>query len=190
MKTLKKTLCLVLAVVMVLGLGVISASAALEYADNDSITYAEAVDVMSGIGVLIGDESGFRPTDTVRRNEAAKIIAYIMIGDSKRADALTTATDPFTDVPATDWAAGYIAYCVNAGVINGMGDGTFQPYSPVTGLQFAKMLLCALGYNANDEYVNNDWTISVSKDALRLGIFDKNPAGASNTPATREECAL
>lgn len=190
MKTLKKTLCLVLAVVMVLGLCVMSASADLEYTDNDKITYKEAVDVMSGIGVLKGDERGFRPTDSINRAEAAKIIAYLLVGNATQADALKANTDPFTDVPATHWAAGYISYCVNAGVINGMGDGTFAPNDPVTGLQFAKMLLCALGYNANDEYVNSDWTISVSKDALRLGMFDKNLAGATNTPATREECAL
>ena len=66
MKTLKKTLCLVLAVVMLLGIGAISASATLDYSDNDQITYAEAVDVMSGIGVLVGEAGGFRPTDTVR----------------------------------------------------------------------------------------------------------------------------
>ena len=190
MKTLKKTLCLVLAVVMVLGLGAMSASATLDYADNEKITYKEAVDVMSGIGVLKGDEGGFRPTDTVRRSEAAKIIAYLLIGNAAQADALSTSKDPFTDVPASHWAAGYIAYCANAGIINGMGDGTFQPDSPVTGLQFAKMLLCAVGYNANDEYVNDDWAIVVSKDALRLDIFKGNLAGATNTAATREECAL
>lgn len=190
MKTLKKTLCLVLALVMLLGMGAISASATLDYSDNDRITYAEAVDVMSGIGVLVGDEGGFRPTDTVRRSEAAKIIAYLLIGNAAQADRLSTTVDPFTDVPASHWAAGYIAYCVQAGIINGMGDGTFQPDSPVTGLQFAKMLLCAIGYNANSEYVTDDWTIQVSKDALALKLFEKNLAGANNTPATREECAL
>ena len=190
MKTLKKTLCLVLAVVMVLGIGVIPAAATLDYSDNDAITYAEAVDVMSGIGVLVGDEGGFRPTDTVRRSEAAKIIAYLLIGNAAQADQLSTTIAPFTDVPANHWAAGYIAYCTQAGIINGMGDGTFQPDSPVTGLQFAKMLLCALGYNANNEYVSDDWSIMVSKDALALKLFDKNIAGANNTPATREECAL
>ena len=145
---------------------------------------------MSGIGVLKGDEGGFRPTDTVRRSEAAKIIAYLLIGNAAQADALSTSNDPFTDVPASHWAAGYIAYCANAGIINGMGDGTFAPDSPVTGLQFAKMLLCALGYNANDEYVSDDWSIKVSKDALTLELFKSNLGGATNTPATREECAL
>ena len=110
--------------------------------------------------------------------------------NAAQADALSTSNDPFTDVPASHWAAGYIAYCANAGIINGMGDGTFAPDSPVTGLQFAKMLLCAVGYNANDEYVNDDWAIVVSKDALRLDIFKGNLGGATNTPATREECAL
>ena len=110
--------------------------------------------------------------------------------NAAQADALSTSNDPFTDVPASHWAAGYIAYCAQRGIINGMGDGTFAPDSPVTGLQFAKMLLCALGYNANDEYVSDDWSIKVSKDALTLELFKSNLGGATNTPATREECAL
>ena len=67
MKTLKKTLCLVLAMVMVFGLCAVSASAKLEYTDNDDITYKEAVDVLSGIGILAGDARGFRPTATITR---------------------------------------------------------------------------------------------------------------------------
>ena len=191
MKTLKKTLCLVLAMVMLFGLCAVSASAKLDkYGDKDKITYAEAVDVMSGIGILQGDAAGFRPTDTITRAEATKIIAYIMIGDSARADALKTSSDPVNDVPASYWAAGYIAYCANAGIVNGVGGGNFNPNANVTGLEFAKMLLCALGYGVNKEYTGTDWSISTSRDALRLGIFKNNIAGASLEDATREECAL
>ncbi len=139
MKTLKKTLCLVLALVMVFGLCAVSASAKLEYTDNDDIEYKEAVDVMSGIGILAGDARGFRPADSITRAEAAKIIAYIMIGNSGQADALKASSDPFSDVPASHWAAGYISYCATSGIIAGMGDG-YHPNDNVTGLQFAKML--------------------------------------------------
>ena len=191
MKTLKKSLCLVLALVMVLGFGAISASADLDYEDTKDITYAEAVDVMSGIGVLEGYEDGtFLPTKEVSREEAAKIIAYLMVGSSSEADALSTTADPFEDVSKDRWSAGYIAYLVQKGVINGVGEGKFDPTGKVTGLQFAKMLLTALGYGVNDEYVGETWAINVAKDALQYGIFADNLNGANNTPATREECAL
>ena len=191
MKTLKKSLCLVLALVMVLGFGAISASADLDYEDTKDITYAEAVDVMSGIGVLEGYEDGtFLPTKEVSREEAAKIIAYLMVGSSSEADALSTTADPFEDVSKDRWSAGYIAYLVQKGVINGVGEGKFDPTGKVTGLQFAKMLLTALGYGVNSEYVGETWAINVAKDALQYGIFTDNLGGANNTPATREECAL
>lgn len=192
MKTLKKTLCLVLAMVMVFGLCTISASAKLDsYSDKDSIKYEEAVDVLSGIGILQGSSGAFRPQATITRAEAAKIIAYMVIGDSKQADALKASSDPFTDVSADYWAAGYIAYCNSVGIIKGMGDGSYHPLDNVTGLQFATMLLRALGYGKNGEFEGSDWSINASKWALSLKLFDGNLAGASATEeATREECAL
>ena len=130
------------------------------------------------------------PTKEVSREEAAKIIAYLMVGSSSEADALSTTADPFEDVSKDRWSAGYIAYLVQKGVINGVGEGKFDPTGKVTGLQFAKMLLTALGYGVNSEYVGETWAINVAKDALQYGIFTDNLGGANNTPATREECAL
>ena len=112
-----------------------------------------------------------------------------MIGNAKQADALTTTADPFADVSKDHWAAGYIAYLAQEGVVNGY-NGKFNPNDEVTGLAFAKMLLTALGYGVNNEYVGADWAINVAKDALNYGIFDGNLAGANNVAATREECAL
>lgn len=192
MKTLKKTLCLVLAMVMVFGLCTISASAKLDsYSDKDAIKYEEAVDVLSGIGILQGSGGAFRPQATITRAEAAKIIAYLVIGDSKQADALKASSDPFTDVSADYWAAGYIAYCASVGIIKGMGDGSYHPLDNVKGLQFATMLLRALGYGKDGEFEGSDWAINASKWALSLKLFEGNLAGASATEdATREECAL
>ena len=59
MRTLKKSLALVLALVMLLGLGVVGASAdnALDnYTDADEIgdAYLEAVGVLTGLGIVDG----------------------------------------------------------------------------------------------------------------------------------------
>lgn len=188
MKNLKKTLSLVLVAVMMLGILTIGAGAA--FTDQADVDYTEAVDVLSAVGVLAGFEDGsFKPDEILTREQAAKIIAYIMIGKSA-ADALTTSTAPFTDVPASRWSAGYIAFCVSQGIINGYGDGTFGPADTLTGFQFAKMLLCALGYGKNDEFVGSNWTIEVAKLAIPLEIFSGNVEGASNSPCTREAAAL
>ena len=172
MKNLKKTLSLVLVAVMMLGILTIGAGAA--FTDQDDVDYTEAVEVLSAIKVLEGFEDGsFKPDQILTREQAAKIIAYAMLGKTA-ADALTTGTAPFSDVAATRWSAGYITFCVNQGIINGYGDGRFGPADTLTGFQFAKMLLTALGYGKNDEFVGSNWTIEVAKLAIPLGIFEGN----------------
>ena len=149
MRTLKKSLALVLALVMVLGLGVIGASAdnALDnYTDASEIgdAYYEAVGVLTGLGIIDGmTETTIEPTGTYTREQAAKIIATMVLG-VKNAESLTCVEAPFDDVPADRWSAGYIAFCVEQGIIDGMTDTTFEPTGTLTGFQWAKMLLAAV----------------------------------------------
>ena len=49
---------------------------------------------------------------------------------------------------ANRWSAGYIGYCVQQGILAGTGNGNFDPEGELTGLAFAKMMLVALGYDA------------------------------------------
>ena len=185
---MKKLLALVLALVMTLGLATVGTSAA--YSDADSINYKEAVDVMSSIGVLAGDENGFRPTDTLKRSEGAKIIAYLLVGN-KTAEALQGTGSKFTDVAAKDWYAGYVEYLASVGVIGGVGGGKFDPNGSLTANQFAKMLLTALGYDAKIEgLVGADWAINTQKLANQVELFDGNSNVAGTAAITREEAAL
>ena len=94
---MKKLLALVLALVMSMSLVTISNAA---FKDADKIDYKEAVDVMNAVGVFIGDEKGnFNAKDNLTREQAAKIIAYLELGE-KAADALVGSAT-FTDVAAT-----------------------------------------------------------------------------------------
>ena len=135
MRTLKKTLSLLLAVALVLSLTVVGASAAytgnkvdtLKDAADVGADYSEAVGVMVGLGIIEGyDDGTLRPETTYTREQAAKIIAYICLGESS-AEALVAYSDPFDDVAADRWSAGYIAYCVSAGIIYGRSDTIFAP---------------------------------------------------------------
>ena len=198
MRTLKKTLSLLLAVALVLSLTVVGASAAytgnkvdtLKDAADVGADYSEAVGVMVGLGIIEGyDDGTLRPETTYTREQAAKIIAYMQLGP-KDADSLRCTKAPFTDVAADRWSAGYIAYCVEQGIIDGMGDGTFQPEAQLTGYQWAKMLLCAVGYGRNDEYVGSSWSLNTAKDALDKGIFDGDLVGADHTPLQRQQAIL
>ena len=182
---MKKLLALVLALVMSMSLVTISNA---DFKDADKIDYTEAVDVMNAVGVLIGDENGnFNPKENLTRAQAAKIISYLLLGN-KTAEGLA-GSGKFTDVAKTSWAAGFVDYCAAVGVVNGMGNGKFDPNGSLTTLQFAKMLLVALGYDAKIEgFVGTDWSINVSAKANQVGLLNGLDVGA-NATLTREQAA-
>ena len=182
---MKKLLALVLALVMSMSLVTISNAA---FKDADSIDYKEAVDVMNAVGVFVGDEKGnFNAKENLTREQAAKIIAYLELG-SKAADALVGGAT-FTDVASSRWSAGFIAYCAQAGIVSGVGDGKFAPAGQLTALQFGKMLLVELGYDAKAEkMVGTDWAINTSKLMAKTKLMD-GIDGSVNQVLTREKAA-
>jgi len=182
---MKKLLALVLALVMSLSLVTISNAA---FKDADKIDYKEAVDVMNAVGVFIGDEKGnFNAKDNLTREQAAKIIAYLELG-SKAADALAGGAT-FTDVASTRWSAGFVGYCAQAGVVNGVGNSKFDPAGQLTALQFGKMLLVELGYDAKAAgMVGADWAINTSKLMAKAKLMD-GIDGSVNQVLTREKAA-
>lgn len=195
MRTLNKTLSLVLAIVMIMSLCTIGAAAAStpsisDFSDSSAIQNKEAVAVMTGTGVINGMDGGFDPTGILTREQAAKIITYMVLGASQ-AEALSANTAPFADVAADRWSAGYISYCESEDIIAGVGNGNFDPTAQLTGYQWAKMLLVALGYDpAVEGYTGSSWAISVAKKALAIGLFDGNIDGNFTVPATRDEACL
>ena len=182
---MKKLLALVLALVMSMSLVTISNAA---FKDADKIDYKEAVDVMNAVGVFIGDEKGnFNAKENLTREQAAKIIAYLELG-SKAADALAGGAT-FTDVASTRWSAGFVGYCAQAGVVNGVGNSKFDPAGQLTALQFGKMLLVELGYDAKAEgMVGTDWAINTSKLMAGTKLMD-GISGSVNQVLTREKAA-
>ncbi len=187
MMKLKKILSLVLVVAMIASMLIVGAAAA-ETADEVSL-YPEASAVMIGLGVIEGDENGYRYADGVTREEAAKIIAYALLG-ADTADSLKTSVAPFADVAANRWSAGYIAYLKGQGIISGVTDTLFDPTAPVTGIAFAKMMLTAVGYGKAGEFEGADWDINTITYANPLGVFDGTKAADLAAGATREECML
>ena len=126
---MKKFLSLVLALVMTMSLVTVSAGAK-DFTDNGEITYTEAVQVMDLLGVVGGYSDGsFKPTNTLTRGAAAKIICNLLLTPAV-AGTLTADAAPFKDVPTSNVFAGYIAYVAQKGIINGYEDGTFKPAMP------------------------------------------------------------
>ncbi len=185
MRTLKKTLALVLVLAMMFSLCI---TASADFTDADEITYTEAVEVLAMIGVIEGMPDGsYGAKEGLTRAQAATIITRLLGAE----DYAIATKGEFADVPASHWAAGAISFCVEAGIVSGYGDGNFGPEDALTGYQWAKMLLCALGYNADSENMNGAaWQINVAKLAKAEGLFTGNLKADKTVAATREEAAL
>ena len=122
---------------------------AASYSDKADIKATTAVDMLSSLGVIQGYEDGsFKPNTTVTRAQMAKMIFTIMNGGNDNANAYASLPTKFTDLPTAAWAQGYVRYLQNTGIIAGKSATKFAPNDTVTGLEAAKMVLVAAGYNA------------------------------------------
>lgn len=190
MKNFKKVLALVLVLATLLGLATMAS--ATEYKDADKIAadYDEAVKVLDLIETMQGYPNGeFRPTATITREEAAKLIA---IFDNKDADISTyyTSINPFADEKGR-WGESYVGYGYRAGIIAGMNANTFAPTANVTGTQFLKMALVTLGYDQEAEgFVGSSWAVNVLALARKLDLIDGLADGwKPEADLTRQEAA-
>ena len=182
---MKKLLALVLALVMSLSLVTISNAA---YSDKADIDLKEAVDVLSAVGVFEGSDGKFDPKANLTREQAAKLVAYLQLGQ-KSADALVGG-NKFTDVAANRWSAGYVDYCATTGVVAGIGNGQFNPTGSLTALQFGKMLLVCLGYDADSEGLTGaDWQINTSKLMTSAKLLKGLDSVKATDVITREQAA-
>ena len=193
MRNLKRVLSLALASVMLLGMMVIGAGAAdktaADLTDIDKVTNKDAVNLMVDLGIIEGKPDGsFAPTEGVDHATMAKLITYILMGDVEQTAFEGTATD-LKDID-TSWAEGYIKYCYSNGIITGDGQGHFFPTQGVTVVQAAKMLLVALGYDAEaQEYQGNpNWSTNIMKDAQKAGLTNDLGLKATDT-LTRDNAA-
>ena len=171
---MKKALSLVLALVMTVSLFTFSppTSADAAFIDSNSITYKEAVDVIYALGIMGGYGDGsFRPAGLLTRGAAAKIICSMALTPSIANNMSNNAASKFKDVPAGHTFAGFIAWCVQEGIVSGYSDNTFHPADPLTCQAFLKMLLCALGYDQTIEhYTGSGWSNNVTTRALQIGL--------------------
>jgi len=187
MRTLKKTLCLVLCLAMMVGLCAIGANAVTydDYKDKDKINYEGAVKLLTALGVLEGDSNGFRPQDELTRAEGAAIMTRLLGKD------VPDGTSSFSDMAGYGWAQKYVKFCEDYGIIAGYGNGKFGPGDKLTTSQFAKMLIVALGYDAEKEGMVNTpaWEINTTKKVTSLNLGDGLAAYLPGKNIQREQAA-
>lgn len=205
MKNLKKVLALGLALVMVLGMFTITASAAEskmtadQLTDWASVSHKDAVALMVDLGIINGIENAdakgtyaFKPTDTIDRASWAKMVYFAATGFDD-ADFYLGTNKTLKDITG-NWAEAYISYLAadSVKIIAGDNEGNFKPDNNVTVAEAAKTLLVLLGYDPADRgYVNTStWAQNVITDAKTFGLManvDKDQTALVNL--TRENAA-
>ena len=192
MRNLKRALSLVLAVVMVIGLMVVGASAVSynDFSDRGEIVNKDAVSMLTTLGIIEGKPDGsYAPTEGVDRAQMAKMISVIMNQGADNSALYVNSPTGLTDID-NNWAKGHINFCYTTGIIAGRGNGTFDPNAGVTAVEAAKMLLVAAGYDPKIEgFEGNDWAINVNAKASALGIF-RNFTKDVTAPLNRDDAAL
>ena len=156
-------------------IALVAASAcAAEFTDDAQIKNRAAVVFLQDLGLIKGYPDGsFRPGINVHRSEAAKLAAMICAENPA-----PTQPSVYRDVPESHWAAPYISYCTEKGVVSGSG-GSFRPDGYLTGRELAKILLACVGFDGR-QYTGKNWAEAVDRDANRLGVY----AGIETDPAS------
>ena len=184
MKNIKRLVSLItaLAVVMSLGFSFTLPASAAEFSDvSQTASYAEAVGLLTSIGIIVGYEDGtFRPERTITRAEAAAVMVRAM-GMESEAKHSAGATN-YTDVPSNHWASGYVNVASAAGIIIGFPDGTFKPEENVTYEQIVKMVVCAIGHDV--KAANGGYPQGYLKAAADAGVT-KGIGGSVGQDASR-----
>ena len=115
------------------------AEASSDFADvsKDSWSYSFVASAAK-LGIVSGDGASFNPTSGISRQDMAVIIHRVFehLGAEIKGDAVSFDDD----AEISEYAKAAVEALTAAGIINGMGDGTFAPSGTVTRAQAAKVV--------------------------------------------------
>lgn len=154
--------------------------------NDENETLQKALNVLDALGIMEGDGNGnFRPEAMLARGEMVKT-ALAMQG---LAPSGGSAISAYTDVPTDSWAAPYIEMATAMGLVEGNGDGTFEPEREVTYAEAVKVIFTILGYTpfAMD---NGGYPTGYMAGAMRYGVLDGVPSQAFTDPISRSSLAI
>lgn len=140
---MKKIISFLVAILVILSVSSAFAAGFTDVAESDPLY--EKIQLLSELEILNGYEDGsFRPNNTVKRSEfTAMVIRALELSDV--ADGMKNKRS-FNDVPQGHWAEGFINLAADMGIINGRGEGIFDPEGKVLHEEAIKMLMVAMGY--------------------------------------------
>lgn len=153
--TMKKLVCMILVCVMAIGLfPVISAAGSIDrFNDVPNYTwYTKSVQYVYENGLMNGvSDKLFAPAEPSTR---AMVITVL----HRMAGCPAADSEGFTDVPENAWFTDAVLWGQANGIIEGYGDGTFRPNSPVTREQMIALFYRYALYKNYDTSVTADLT--------------------------------
>lgn len=173
---MKRLLCFIMILSMVLSLGIFNVSAK-EY------SYDEMADFLSKLDILHGDASKGGDYDYysyLTRAQFAKIA--VAASKYKNSVPIGTNTSPYSDVTREHWAAGYIKVAATNKIVTGYPDSTFRPEATVLLEEAVTIALKLLGYENSD--FGGEWPYGQMGIANNIGLLD-NVSATLGMPMTR-----
>lgn len=158
----------------------------------DETEASKAIQMLYDLGVLNGYTDGtIKPSQSVSRAEFSKML-YMATGMT------TESSSGFTDVATTHWAQEYIYTLAAKGIVQGKGQGRFDPNGTITIGELATILSRTFTLYSDDEpypYTSNGhWSFGYFNQLVRQGVIQSTdtyyyPYQADRL-ATRQECAI
>ncbi|WP_274365824.1 S-layer homology domain-containing protein [Paenibacillus thermotolerans] len=160
------------------------------FTDIDGSYAKEAILKLAEAGIINGVGNGqFNPQGTIQRQDFAIILAKALNLDMTGAPASAT----FTDIPNGHYAYSAVEAAAKAGLIQGMGGGTFGVKSNLSRQDMAVLFSRALNYVADEPLPRNAAPLSFSDASsisdyakssvalcVSLGLINGNPDGTFN----------
>ena len=128
---------------------------------EQSVQYATEHGLMNGTGA-----NTFEPESTMTR---AMLVTVLW----RYANAPKPGANPFTDVPNGKWYTDAVAWAAENGVVNGVGDGKFEPDGSVTREQMATILYRYAQKVGIDTSKHTE--LSAFPDASRVSAYARAP---------------
>lgn len=109
-----------------------------------------------------------------------------------------TEKEIFADIQANHWAFDSVASLAEQGIVSGDDNGNFRPDDAITREEFVKLLVCALGIEADGtempftDVAENEWYAPYVAAAYAAGIVSGNEAGVFGVgqQITRQDMAV
>ncbi|MBO9600094.1 MAG: S-layer homology domain-containing protein, partial [Cohnella sp.] len=193
-KFFKKTLCVIVMLVMAFGITNAAWAASGETKAKDDIQDHWAESTLRkwvSEDLLQGYHNQYFPDQPITRAELITLI--------NRSYKLTEGSDiTFSDLARTHWAYNQIAIAAKAGYVKGYKDGTIRPGNPVTREEAAGMIASYLGLSSTDlkgltsfkdSRALSSWSKSAVAALAEAGIASGNTSGnfLPKNPLSRAE---